>query len=154
MKRIKVYPAMPYNSGLLNIRKGFAYMFVRQFNFPNIFDSELDKYESVDNDILREKDCEKHNSCFKTHTGTGESGFDSWIEKSSDEAILNFLKDILEVDLTVTWTGYRILVSRNSSTGYKIWTLETFSKHPDSNTREYTGEKAPNVKNGYNQSKN
>ena len=144
----RVFMAMPYNLKIFQSHHGFSGMFIRQFNFPNFFDSDLDQYESFDNDVLREKDCEKHNSCFDKHTGSGELRFGEWVKKSSDETIIDFLKDMLSVDLGVDWTGYRILVSRDSSNGYQVWFLEIFSKHPNSSTKVYTGEKAPNVQAG------
>lgn len=137
---------MPYNSGLLKSGRGFTAMFVRQFNFPSTFGADSDMYESADNDVLREKDCERHNVCFAKHTGTGELGFSNWVEESSDELVLNFIKDILEVDANLNWTGYRILVSRSLSNGYIIWTFEIFLKHPESNTMVFTGDGAPNIK--------
>lgn len=146
MGKTKVFTAMPYDLERLRSNRSFSGMYIRQFNFPDVFDSELDSYEAADNDVLREKDCERHNACFKKHTGTGELGFDNWIKNASEGAVLNFLKDILEVDLTTNWTGYRILVSRDLSNGYKIWYLVIFSKHPNSDTEVYTGEKAPNVR--------
>lgn len=146
MEAKRVFTAAPYNYGLLNSGRGFTGMFVKQFQFPCTFDADSDHYESADNDVLAQKDCERHNDCFSRHTGSGELNFGSWVEDAPDELVLNFIKDILGVDSNLNWTGYRILVSRDVYNGYKIWTLEIFSKDPESNTTTYTGDKAPNVK--------
>jgi hypothetical protein len=39
-----------------------------------------------------------------------------------------------------------LLGSVNHGSGYPVWSLQLFAKHPDSKTVVYTGEKAPNVR--------
>jgi len=141
MDQRKVYPASPYKSCNLGSFGKASYMLVRQFNFPDTYDADLDKDISADHDR-----CEHASSCFKKHVAGGEIGFENWALTASNENIFNFLKDILQADSKISWTGFRIMGSL-SHTSRAIYSLALFAKHPSSDTLVYTGENnAPNVR--------
>lgn len=58
---------------------------------------------------------------------------------------MSFVKDILKADPEVDWTGFRITGTVNRSSGYTVFTIEVFAKHPDSSTKVYSNSTAPNV---------
>lgn len=142
----QVYPASQYKAANMGSFGKASGMFIRQFNFPDIYDDELDSYEVRDHDRIMQSESEHANTCFKKHTGKGEFGFEGWALNAYDAKILIFLKDIMRADKAINWTGYRIRGTVNVGNGYPVWTLELFAKHPDSKTIVYTGDKAPNVR--------
>ena len=46
------------------------------------------------------------------------------------------------------WSGVRVTGSVNRSNGYPVFCIELFAKHPDSDTKVYSGQAAPNVLKG------
>lgn len=137
--------AEPYRHGAMGSLGNARYMLIRQFRFPFKY-SESDKIMSADHDRCFMWDREHAKRCFKEHTGRGELTFEYWAQSAKDEAIFAFLKDILKADSNIEWTGYRIMGTVNCSSGYPVWSLELFAKHPKSRTKVYTGEPAPNVR--------
>jgi hypothetical protein len=121
-------------------------MLLRQYQFPDTFE-ENEKHITADHDRCISWDSKHAMGCFKRHTGVGELGFESWLPRVDDVAIMAFLKDILKADPQVSWTGYRVMGTVNRGNGYPVWTLELFAKNPKSNTQVYTGPRAPNVRN-------
>lgn len=143
----QVYPAKPYSPGCLGSLDRTSYMCLRQFQFPDTFDSQLDKHMTADSDRVSSWDFNHAMNCYKKHTGTGDMGLERWIRSASDESIMAFLKEILKADDDkVQWTGYRIMGSVHQGNGYPIWTLELFAKSEESNTNVYSDENAPNVR--------
>ena len=142
MKKRQVYPANPYVSCNLGSFGKTSYMLIRQFQFPDTYDGDLDQLLEDDHDRC---DYEQTRDCFKKHVSGGEIGFESWVLTTSNENIFNFLKDVLKADAKFTWTGYRIMGS-TSGTGRSIYSLALFAKHQNSSTLVYTGENAPNVR--------
>jgi len=142
----QVYPALPYAPCCLGSLDRTAYMLLRQYCFPDIFNNQLDRHMIADSDRIFSWDYDHARRCFKQYTGTGELGLESWIRSVSDEKAMEFLKDILKADVRVQWTGYRVMGSVHQGNGYPVWTLELFAKHPDSGTEVYSGENAPNVR--------
>lgn len=143
---VGVYPAKPYVSCCLGSLDRTAHMYLRQFQFPNVYDGKLDNKIMADSDRTFLWDHQHARRCFQQHTGTGELGFERWILSTTDKAAMEFLKDILKADESVEWTGYRVTGSVHQGNGYPVWTLELFAKHPESETQVYTGENAPNVR--------
>ncbi len=139
----KVYPAEQPESASMNSLGDASGMLIRQFNFPNKY-SELDGYIHEDSDRCSMWDFEHARDCFTRHTGTGDQGLGCWVKSATDEQVMAFLADILKKQ-DIKWTGYRVLGTVNRSSGYAMWTLALFRKHPDSKTRVYTGPIAPNV---------
>lgn len=134
-----------YQPGCLGSFDSTEYMLIRQYNFPNIYDSSLDKIISADSDRCSQRDRDHAQRCFKEHIGTGEMDLERWARSAKDEDVITFLKDILKADPKTEWTGYRIMGTVHRSSGYTIWTLSLFSKNPKSDTKVFTGEDAPNV---------
>ncbi len=142
---LEVYKAEPYRPNELGSFGKASCMLLRQFNFPNTYNLHMDLLIQIDHDRCMSLDYEHASQCFKKHTGTGEGGLADWLKEASDEAVIEFLKDILRAEPEVKWTGYRIMGGVNRSNGYPVWTLNLFAKHPDSETVVYTGPSAPNV---------
>jgi len=143
----KVSQASPYVRGKIGSLKKASYMLLRQFQFPNEYDDELDKITGLVHSTECYKWYYRHTiTCFLTHTGHGDGSFESWITSASNEKILSFLKDIMRKEnLDVKWNGYRVLGSVTGDGGFPIYSFQLFAKHPKSSTNVYTGEKAPNV---------
>jgi hypothetical protein len=143
-RKHRVYPATPYEYGQLGSLGNAAYMLLRQFQFPDTF-SGKDKLASADHDRCMQWDHNHASRCFKEHTGTGELGLEGWLQRATDEQVIQFLVDILKAESNVVWTGYRIMGSVHRGNGYPVWSLSLFAKHPESDTVVYTGANAPNV---------
>ncbi len=137
----QVAMARPYRKNALESIGDASLMLIRQKNFPNQFD-ERDSYEMSDHDRLKP---EHVSSCCKQHIGNTDWCIGYWARKAFDRQIMAFLIDILEADKSIKWTGYRIMGTLNRSTGWPVWTLELFAKHPETDTLVYTGPNAPNV---------
>jgi hypothetical protein len=142
----QVNSAKPYKLANMGSHGKASSMFIRQFNFPDTYNDELDSYESNDHDLIMRTDSEHSYECFKRHTHSTELLFETWALKAYDQKIIIFLKDIMRADSAINWTGYRIRGTVNVDNGFPVWTLELFAKHPNSDTVVYTGEKAPNVR--------
>lgn len=142
----RVQPATKYKMANMGSRGNASSMFIRQFNFPDFYDDQLDVYEVRDHDRIMQSELEHANACFKKHTKQGELYFETWVLNAYDAKILIFLKEIMRADKEIKWTGYRIRGTVNVGNGFPVWTFELFAKHPDSKTIVYTGENAPNIK--------
>lgn len=143
----RVYTAKAYRPHSLGSLDRTSYMYLRQFQFPDTYDGR-DKHATADSDRCFMWDHEHARRCFQQHTGTGELGFESWVNRATDKRIMAFLLDILKADSGVKWTGFRVMGSVHRGNGYPVWTLELFAKHPDSDTPVYSDEDAPNVEKG------
>lgn len=145
MNQRQVYPASPYTPCNLGSFGKADCMLIKQFQFPDTYDADLDQSLKADHDRCYSVNFEHASNCFKKHVSSGEIGFESWALRASNENIFNFLKDILQADPKFIWTGYRIMGSV-SGTGHAVYSLALFAKHPDSDTLVYTGENAPNMR--------
>jgi len=145
MARNRVYTANPYRDGEMGSFGKASYMLLHQFQFHDMYDSDLDKLITADHDRCMSWDFKHARRCFEEHTGTGELHFETWSRRQSNEKVISFLKDILKANTSVEWTGYRIMGGVHQGNGYPVWTLELFAKHPKSDTKVYTGSDAPNV---------
>ncbi len=141
---MKVLPAQPYDPNETGSLGHASCMLLRQFQFPDEFFAP-DKHTQADHDRLLMWDHGHTSNCFKKHMDTGDMGLGDWVRHASDENILNFLKDVLKTDSSIKWTGYRVTVTVHRGTGYPVWGLELFAKHPSTDTVVYTGQNAPNV---------
>lgn len=140
-----VYPAEAYRSNALGSFGNASYMLIRQHQFPCSYDENRDVMAGQDHDRILEQKYEHGRRCFTQHTGTGELAFENWVTRATPEQVLEFLKDILEADNTVTWTGFRILGTVNRSSGYTVWSLLLFAKHPQTTTEVFDGKNAPDL---------
>jgi hypothetical protein len=120
-------------------------MLICQHQFPHAYDEVLDKLISFDHDKIMEQQYAHGSGCFKKHTGTGDMGLAGWARRTSPEKILKFVRDILDADIRVEWTGFRILGTVHRGNGAPVWTLQLFAKHPKSKTLVYDTENAPNL---------
>jgi hypothetical protein len=136
--------ANPSRSSSLGSLGDANLMIVRQYNFPFTYENN-EQHCSGDHDRIKQLDYDKAMACIKKHTGTGEMILDTWFVGSTDEEVISFIKDYLQADQGVVWTGYRIRSSVHRRNGHTIWSLELFSKNPTSTTKVYSDLKAPNV---------
>lgn len=123
-----------------------------QYQFPHEYDPKLDRIISFDHDRLYEQDYERTSAIFNKYLGTGGNYLTMlayWLEdgRITHKKILEMIKELLEADPTIEWTGYRILGTVNRSNGAPVHSLQLFAKGKDSKTKVYTGNKAPNVEN-------
>ncbi|MBI5654717.1 hypothetical protein HZC53_03640 [Candidatus Uhrbacteria bacterium] len=154
MDRYQVLKAQAFNSREIGSLGNASLMFIRQFQFPDTYDP-LDGYVGVDHDHVMSEGRNRCIECLMRHTGFGELGLGDWARRTrdadekfyvvSDVKIIAFLKDFLQAEPGTNWTGYRITQTVNRGNGAPVWTLEIFAKHPDSKTKVYTGQDAPNV---------
>lgn len=145
MKR-EVFKAYgPYGYGGLGSFDRTQYMLLAQHNYPAEYDDEKDKLTSADHDRLRVWN-NRFSEITKNHTGTGELGLDSWVQKATPEKILAYLIEVFSADHDVPWNGYRVMGSVHLGNGYPVFSMCLFYKHPDSDTKTYSGHGwAPNV---------
>ncbi|MBU6414925.1 hypothetical protein KGQ34_01610 [Patescibacteria group bacterium] len=139
----QVYVAEPYRYGALGSFGNAQYMLIRQFQFPLHY-TERDAYLSADSDRCFQWDYDHARWCFEKHTKTGENELKLWVQRATNEEVVNFLKDILKADSGVRWTGYRILGTVRRDNGYVVWSFQLFANV--SGVKVYTGSNAPNVK--------
>ena len=144
--KLKVYLAEAYRYGAMGSLGNATYMLLRQWNFPNEYEQGKDIHVAADSDRLVSWNYKRTQECFEKHTLTRELGFEQWLEKASEEQVMSFLKDFLEADTKVQWTGFRVLGTVHRGNGYPVYTMELFAKHPSTKTEVYTGREAPNVK--------
>jgi hypothetical protein len=144
---MKVFTAVRYTPGALSSLGQGRNVFLRQFNFPLVYD-ERDRMVYLDHDRVIQHRGEKARECFQRHIGTAEMGLQSWLEKEgvTDQRVLDFLLDLTELKSEANWTGYRITSTVHQGQGFPIWQIEIFAKHPDTSTEVFTGEDAPNVR--------
>lgn len=146
MNKINVGRAEMYNDSELGSFGTASGMYIRQFEFPETYDRNSEKFLSLDHDRLLQWDHAHASMCFREYTGTGDVGFATFARQSADKNVMAFIRAVTKADETINWTGYRILASVNRATGYVVWTLQLFAKNPKGSTKVYTGENAPNVR--------
>lgn len=142
---LQVYPAEPYRICALGARGNAVEMLIRQYKFPDTYSSKDVLLSTFSDHLLG--DFEHADRCFREHTSTSLSGFgiEDWALHAAHKRIFAFLIDAFRADQSVNWTGYRICGSVHEVNGHAIFHLELFAKHPQSDTRIYTGANAPNV---------
>lgn len=140
----RVHPAIPYGPGLYSLGDAQG-MLLRQYRFPDTYDAR-DTFWAADHDRL---DFTYACRCFQRHLdGQGPGAFRGWLRRKSTtpEEVFALLKDLLQPPAEVVWTGFRVLGSVHLGNGETIYTMALFAKHPDSGTKVYSGERAPNVR--------
>ena len=137
-----------------------AYVLQRQHNYPDTYD-DRDVVWTVDHDRV---DFSLARRCYEKHMKTGDMGLGRWAQTASKEKVIAFLADMMQepkprvpkpgvlpieyIDADFDWTGFRVMGTVNRSNGYVVWSLQLFAKHPESDTKVYSGSHAPNVKGG------
>lgn len=140
-----VLPANRYRAGELNSLGTASNMLIRQYRFPNTY-SEKDYLINEYSDRLLDAKFEHTRECFKKYTGTGEDGLGNWALTAPCREIKQFLIEVLKASANVKWTGFRILGTVNRSNGQLVWSLELFSRNPETKTKVYSGATGPNVR--------
>lgn len=118
---------------------------IRQFNFPHQFDED-EQMLQADHDRILGWDYDHACAAFQRHMKTGE--LQGWAPSVDNQQVLALLKDLFKVDEDypgVKWTGYRITGSVKISNGYPVFSLWLFAKKRGSETKVYSGSRAPNV---------
>ena len=141
----KVYPANPYRQNALGSLGNADMMFLRQFNFPDVYDEKLDKLIKMDSDRCYSFDHKHYDRCYKQHVDLPQWQLEHWFTDTADDIVLEFIVDLLKVDKRTNWTGYRVLGTVGGN-GHDIYSLFLFAKHPKSATVVYTGDQAPNIR--------
>jgi hypothetical protein len=141
-----VFQAEAYRSGAMGSLRNASYMLIRQHQFPDTYDGEKDKLIGWDHDRIMQQEHKHGTRCFQKHMQTGEMGLQDWCQRVKPELVMALLKDLLHADESVIWTGFRILGTVHRGNGYPVWTLELFSKHPESATQVFDTKNAPNLK--------
>ena len=141
----KVHQAEAYRYGAMGSMGNAAYMLIRQYQFPDEYEQDKDKMRGCDHDRIMQQWHNHGERCFREHTGAGELCLEEWIKRSEPEQIIIFMQDIMKEDPHVKWTGFRVLGTVHRGNGYPVWTLELFSKHPESGTAVFNTENAPNI---------
>jgi hypothetical protein len=138
--------AAPYRSHELGSLGLASNMYIRQFQFPHTY-SEADQYTQIDLDRIFLDPYTR--SVFEKYGVRGERSFPGWVRGAWDKDVLAFLSELVphftNSEPLGQWTGYRVMGTVNPSNGYLVCHLELFSKHDQSETPVYTGQRAPNV---------
>ena len=122
-----------------------SYMLICQYQFPHTY-ADNDILIHIDDDHLENHDRKRFEDCLEKWIGCrGSGGLGDAIREMSPQEALAFLVELLDEDPEVQYTGYRVLVTTHRAQGYPVWSLEIFSKHPDSRTQVYDTENAPHL---------
>ena len=142
----QVLPATPFVGGaqLGSYGRG-THVLMRQHEFPDTYDPPLDRMTGDDHDRVQSRDIRRASDCIRKHTGSGDMGLGYWARSAKAADVLAFCKEFLQADPAVEWTGFRILGTVNRASGYVVWSIGLFAKHPSTDTKVYSGENAPNV---------
>ncbi len=144
--REQVIQAEPYNSNDIGSLGKATHMLIRQYEFPDTYVRNKDQVTGADHDRLLMEDYTRFHEITAKHEVKDSIG--GWIRKVKPEVALAFIVEMLSGIVTQEqgWTGFRVLATTNRMNGNTVYTLELFKKHPDTGTKVYTGEDAPNVK--------
>lgn len=134
--------AQPYRENALGYFGSVDRMLLRQYRFPHKY-SKAEKFISIDSDQADGWNHEYFGRIFGKSDIAGQT-FEFWLRRESQEKLMVFLKKITRADLTIDWTGFRVM-ARIDFNGGIIFTVQLFARNPDTSTRVYTGEDAPNV---------
>ncbi len=137
----KVHEAEPFDLNGLGAWGNAVYMYIRQLNFPHTYE-DRDKRIGGYSDRI-----EKMPQYYTRYMNAGAISVDmqrSWFRESSEDEIFAFLIEVLEADREVSWTGFRITATVKEN-GHTVWFMELFAKSENSDTKVYSGDKAPNV---------
>lgn len=140
----RMFPATPYRTNALGTFGNAVMMLLRQYNFPDEYDEDRDKFVRRDHDRCFQFDSRHTYDCLKRHGVAFDWTFETWARKSDPQKIISFLVDILKADSNIHWNGFRI-IANSAGNGQDIWGLELFYKEVTSKTIVYSGENAPNV---------
>lgn len=139
----QVRKVLPYRDRQGNSVHSRSYMLIRQYEFPSEMRND-EPFVSDSTDRLLAINSKHVRHCFRRHAGGEDHIFESWSREAYPASVFRFMTDILSVPSIVGWTGFRILV-RSDSQQRRVWTFELFKKFPESGTKVYSDERAPNI---------
>lgn len=141
---IRVDLAEPYRQLQMGSLLGRADgMLLCQYNFPLEYDSDKDKLSSAWLDRMKQWDAEHVKRVFEKYN-LGNRGIEKFLTNTKSETILDFILE-LQKEKVGDWTGYRVMETIGAN-GYPYYVFQLFSKHPETKTKVYSGQQAPNVK--------
>jgi len=150
---IKVTLAERYNLTNLSSTGRGKNVLLRQYKFPNVYDTERDVLCSDDEDRLMGWNQKRFIQLVGKHLWTADKSRFMWFMEGEHEKILAYLVDAMEISIgkkgrdARKWTGFRVLGNAIVSSGNVLITYQIFSRGRGSKTKVYTGF-APNVR-GY-----
>lgn len=101
---MKVYEAEAHRVGAMGSLGDATCMLIKQHQFPDEFNPELDKMVGWDHDRIMQQEHQHGARCFEEHTGTGEMGLDHWAGRVEPAKVILFVRDILKADPEIRWT--------------------------------------------------
>jgi hypothetical protein len=121
-----------------------------QRNFPAEYERDMDLMVCADHDRMQSWDYDRFKEFLKRVNDVQlTSSLGHCFASMGEETALEILKfGLLPNEKEYQdriWTGYRVMGTVNRSNGYPVWSFSIFSKHPDTNTKVYSGFNAPNV---------
>jgi hypothetical protein len=121
-----------------------------QREFPAEYEKDKDMMVSADHDRMQSWDYDRFKEFLnKVNAVSNCSYLGDCFAQMGTETALEILKfGLLPNEKEYTdriWTGYRVMGTVNRATGYPVWSLSIFSKHPDTDTKVYSGFNAPNI---------
>lgn len=126
---------------------------MRMYRFPDHYDEEHDKVSTADSDRLRRWNFEAFREIIPRHCGPRvNEGFGYWVVGKPHKKVLDLLSELFktcggsEAPEGQHWTGYRVSGTVNRSSGYVVWHVELFSRHPETHTKVFSGKSGPNVR--------
>lgn len=127
-----------------------SYRLYTQVNFPYEYDRDKDLLVSADHDRMQMWDYDRFKEFLKKVNEVASNSYlgDCFAQMGHQTAL-----EILKFGLLPNepkyqereWIGYRVMGTVNRANGYPVWSLDIFSKHPDTDTKLYSGFNAPNV---------
>ncbi len=146
----RVFPAEPADMFRMGSLGNASYMLIRQHQFPDKYDERRDVHVHADHDHIIQQGYERAQACFKKHLKTGEGGLAEWVRRRSPEEVIAFINEFLTPHFgdrakAAVWTGFRVSGTVHRGNGFPVWSIELFAKHPETKTKVYDGENAPNV---------
>ena len=155
----EVLIAEPWRSGASHYSNSYPaqYMLVAQHNYPYVYDAARDKYTGADNDRISMWDRTQSDRAHEMLMvmlgirGRWTGGHESAIKSLSLEDGLRFITALYVEKIGIVmgrpwllsegwkqWTGWRVLVTVNRSSGYPVYSYELFRNV--SGVPTYTGE--------------
>lgn len=131
MKMVNVYKVEAYQPWRMGSFGDASNMLLRQFNFPERYDADVDVMTQADHDRCFSWDFKHTREVFTKYLKTGELYLPTWLEKqeTTDEVVMSFLKEMLNTEKNhpgVEWTGFQITYTVNRGNGYPVYSFMLF----------------------------
>lgn len=123
-----------------------TYMLLARYRFPIDLYDPGDRHVSADHDRLRSgAGIDVFNAALKRVIGTGDTGIGQWARETAPNVVLAGLVELMAhagADPRVPWTGFRVCLTVNRTTGAPVYHLELFAQGPDSEAPVVDGDDA------------